>query len=322
MMQPRTLTRREMGRLVAATLSSAAMLRVESSQASDVMKRKFTMDLCPSRIGVSVGQQTAIELASQFGFESVEPMVGHIAKLDAPAMDQLKEVLASKKLVWGAAGLPVDFRRDNATFQAGMRQLPQMAKALRDAGVSRVGTWIMPAHDQLTYLQNFKQHTVRLRACANVLAEFDLRLGLEYVGPRTAWSSKRYPFLHSMVETRELLDAIQSDNVGFVLDSWHWYTAEEDVGTLKTLEHQHVVAVDLNDAPAGIDVRDQIDNHRELPCATGVIDVRQFLQTLVNIGYDGPVRAEPFNQPLNALEDAPAVKSTAEAMQTAFALVQ
>ena len=37
--------------------------------------------------------------------------------------------------------------------------------------------------------------------------------------------------------------------------------------------------------------------------ATGVIPIKEFMQGLVDIGYDGPVRTEPFNQALNDLEN-------------------
>ena len=42
---------------------------------------------------------------------------------------------------------------------------------------------------------------------------------------------------------------------------------------------------------------------------------------LVQIGYDGPIRAEPFNKKLNDMENEAAVKETAEKMKRAFALV-
>jgi sugar phosphate isomerase/epimerase len=82
-----------------------------------------------------------------------------------------------------------------------------------------------------------------------------------------------------------------------------------------------VIACDLNDAPAGIPVDQQVDSRRELPCATGVIDLKAFLGALVAIGYDGPVRAEPFNAALRRLPPDRAVAATAEAMRKAFALV-
>ena len=79
------------------------------------------------------------------------------------------------------------------------------------------------------------------------------------------------------------------------------------------------MACDLNDAPAGIPIDEQIDNRRELPAATGVIDLKSFLGVLVEIGYDGPIRAEPFNKALNDMDDREAVAATAKALRIAFA---
>ena len=64
-----------------------------------------------------------------------------------------------------------------------------------------------------------------------------------------------------------------------------------------------------------------MDNARELPLATGVIPVADFLEALVAIGYDGPVRAEPFNKALNALPREESVAATAASMKKAFALL-
>lgn len=318
------LVRRQFGKWALAAGMAGVASRFELARGNTnalQASRKFTMDLCPGRLGVSVGQAEAIELAARFRFESVEPFGAFLAEQSVAELQEWTSKLSEKKLTWGAAGLSVEFRQDQETFETGLKALPKIAAALQTAGVTRVGTWLMPAHDELTYLKNFKQHTERLRAVASVLDAHGLRLGLEYVGPRTLWASKRYPFLHTLAETAELIAAINTGNVGLVLDSWHWYTAEETVTELESLSAEQIVAVDLNDAPAGIDVRDQIDNRRELPSATGVIDLAEFLNALVKIGYDGPVRAEPFNQSLNAMDDAPAVEATAKAMRTSFALL-
>jgi sugar phosphate isomerase/epimerase len=79
--------------------------------------------------------------------------------------------------------------------------------------------------------------------------------------------------------------------------------------------------VDLNDAPAGIPKDRQVDNRRELPCATGVIEVGAFLNALNQIGYDGPVRAEPFNPALNQMTKDEACAAAAAALKKAFALI-
>jgi sugar phosphate isomerase/epimerase len=59
----------------------------------------------------------------------------------------------------------------------------------------------------------------------------------------------------------------------------------------------------------------------EMPISTGAIDLRAFLMTLAAIGYDGPVRAEPFNAALRTLPAEAAVAATARAMKRAFALL-
>jgi len=58
-----------------------------------------------------------------------------------------------------------------------------------------------------------------------------------------------------------------------------------------------------------------------LPCATGVIDLAAFLNALNQIGYDGPIRAEPFNQALNKMGKEDACAAAAASLKKAFALV-
>lgn len=281
----------------------------------------MTIDLVCGAIGVRADQKKAIELAHRHGFESVAPDGGFLSRIGDADREDLLATLEEKRLVFGAAGLPVDFRRDEAGFRDGMKRLEGIAVGLKKAGVTRVGTWISPGHGSLTYVQNFKQHARRLREVAKLLSERGLRFGLEYVGPKTSWTRSRHPFVHTMAETKDLIAEIGEDNMGFVLDSWHWYTAKETEADLLSLKNRDIVAVDLNDAPAGIPVDEQIDSRRELPAATGVIDLKTFLGALQRIGYDGPVRAEPFNAALRKLPPEEATAATARAMKKAFSLL-
>jgi sugar phosphate isomerase/epimerase len=171
-------------------------------------------------------------------------------------------------------------------------------------------------------MANFKQTARRLREAAKVAGDSGMRLGLEYVGTKTLWTAAKYPFIHTMAETKDLIAEIGLPNAGFVLDSWHWWTAGDSVDDLLSLKNKDVVSCDLNDAPKGIPVEQQIDNKRELPMATGVIDVKAFLNALQKIGYDGPVRAEPFNAVLNDMENEEACRTTVSAMKKAFALIE
>ncbi len=283
--------------------------------------RKMTISLSPGAIGVKATQEQAIEFAHYYGYEAVEPYGETLAGLSAVQIKELAASLQAKRLVWGSAGLTVEYRKDLATFEAGMARFPAVSKALAVAGVKRVSTWIMPGHEEMTYSQNMKQHAERLRAIATVCKDNGQRLGLEYVGPKTLWTSRRFPFLHTMAECKDLIAAIGTGNVGFVLDSWHWQLAGEKAAELLTLTNADIVSVDLNDAPAGIAADQQIDSQRELPLATGVLDVKTFLKTLDGLGCDAPVRCEPFNAALRALPPEQALAKVADAMKRAIALI-
>ena len=285
-------------------------------------RRKFTACLSCGAIGVRADQREAIRLAHRHGFQAVEPVADFLAGLGDAAREALLSDLKTKNLVWGASGLPIEFRGGDAAFQAGMKALPRLAGGLKRAGATRLATWLAPSHPTLTYVANFRQHARRLREVAKVLADHDQRLGLEYVGPKTSWTAGRFPFIHTMAEMKDLIAEINQPNVGFLIDSWHWYTAGEGPADLLTLRNRDVVCVHLNDAPAGIPLDRQIDSKRDLPCATGVIDLKLFLDALVKIGYDGPVVVEPFSEALRAMPAEKAVETTASSIRKAFALIE
>lgn len=300
---------------IRAGLAMAAAATVPSCRAAG---REFTIAFVPGSIGIEADQGRSIELASKHGFESVEPFGMQLLK---EGSGRYVDALKAAGLQWAAARLTVSLRTDGASFQTGLEELPAVARALRGAGVTRVGTAISSYSEELNYLENFKLHTERLREVGAVLEDQGLRLGLEYLGTKRLWTASRHAFVHSMAECLQLIGEAGKSNIGVVIDSWHWWTARETAEDITKLTNSQVVSADLNDAPAGIERDDQYDNQRELPATTGMIDAKAFLDALLQIGYDGPIRAEPFNQRLNDMDDDNACQATAAAMKKAFDLV-
>ncbi len=303
-----------------AGVGLAAALAPAASGANP--ERKFTLCLSCGPIGVPDDPRKILGWASQFGFESIEPAPSFLARLSEGDLREYLGEMKAKKMAWGAAGLPLEFRGAEPAFEQSLKALPDFARSLQRAGVTRVATWLSPGHRTLTYVANFRLHARRLREAARVLGDQGVRLGLEYVGPKTSWSASRYPFIHTMAEMKELIAEINCGNVGFLLDSWHWYTAQETEADLLSLRAGDVVLCHLNDAPAGVAVEQQIDSRRDLPCATGVINVKTFLGAMLKIGYDGPVVCEPFSQELRKLPREQALAAVAAALKKAVALAE
>ena len=102
----------------------------------------------------------------------------------------------------------------------------------------------------------------------------------------------------------------------------HWFCAGEAKRDLLKLKPYEIVTVDLNDAKAGRTADEQLDWERELPADSGVVNIKDFLSALVEIGYDGPIRAEPFNTELNKLENDQALEKTIDAMRNAISQIE
>jgi sugar phosphate isomerase/epimerase len=282
---------------------------------------KFFKNFAPGHIGVKANQQQALEYAVKYGLGGIAPSESEFANKSAADIGPWLETMKQKGIRYGAAGLPVEFRRDEAQFQKDMAQLPKRAGLLKQLGVTRVATWITPGHNELTYLQNFKMLETRFREVAKVLKDNDLRLGLEFVGPRTSRERFRFPFACTQIDMMELCEAVGTGNVGLLLDSWHWYTSHGTVEELSRLSNKDIVHVHVNDAPSSIAVDKQMDTTRKLPVTTGVIDLKGFINVLVKIGYDGAVECEPFDQELRKMDQATIVQTTAESLNRLWGLI-
>jgi len=92
-------------------------------------ERKFTLDLTWGAIGVNANQRQAIEYAATYGFESVYADPGYLASIDDSQRANLAAVMKDRGVQWGAAGLPLNFRQDEAAFREGLKALPNSARA-------------------------------------------------------------------------------------------------------------------------------------------------------------------------------------------------
>ncbi|OEK00990.1 hypothetical protein BFP97_05460 [Roseivirga sp. 4D4] len=306
----------------ASALSLSAILPTSMWLPNQRIKRQFRICLNPGSIGVQLSQQALLDSAIAYGFEAIVPLTDQLATMRDRGLDTFLEKMKENNITWGTANLPVQFRESAPDFRSDFSRLNEAAYALELSGAKRMSTWIMPTHDKLTYRQNFDRHTRRLKEVAQLLANHDIMLGLEYVGPKTLMSRDKFSFIRTMTELQELIDAINEPNVGFQLDAFHWYCAGESDQDILGLDPKSIVTVDLNDAKAGRTAAEQLDWERELPSATGVIDIEKFLIALLEIGYDGPVRAEPFNQELNSLDNEAALQKTIDAMRQTISIIE
>ncbi len=316
--------KQKMNRRAFSTMSlmgGMALIHANKAGAADKEIKMFK-NLGPGHIRLRVNQKQAVDYAIQYGFGGVNPQLGDLANMSKDQRNELVNYMKDNDIQFGSAGLPVQFRTSEDQFRKDILQLPAKAAVLESVEVTRMSTWILPGHDELTYLANFKIHKERLAEAARILQHHGLRLGLEFVGPKTSRVNKRYPFIYSQIEMQELIEAINVSNVGFLLDAWHWHTSHGTVEEIKQLKNSDIVNVHVNDTPKGIPTDELMDLSRELPTATGVIDLKSFINVLYDIGYDGPITCEPFNKELNAMSNGEKLQETIKHLSRLFDLIE
>ena len=254
-----------------------------------------------------------IPLALKYGYEGVNFDIKKEYSTISPS--EFKELLAKNNLKNGGFGLPVEFRESVETYEADFKLLRSYCKFAKETESARCTTWIPPYSDSLDYTSNFKLHLERLSPVAKLLEEYDIRLGLEFMGPPSIRQGKKYQFIHDLDGLMELLDAIGTSNLGYLLDVWHWDLAGQVFEDFKKISgSEKIVSAHINDAPRGFTREEQENHQRELPGATGVLRIGEFMKALENFKYDGPVLVEPFSKSLMAMDFEDAVKATKTSM--------
>jgi sugar phosphate isomerase/epimerase len=277
--------------------------------------RSMFRNLSPGAIGVHKPLPEAIRLAEAGGFQGVEIDVNEACRLvEEESLGYVKGLFDEAGIRPGGWGIPFDWRGDENTYEKGLTRLSRLAQLAAEIGCPRAFTFIMPFSDEKPFDENFKWHVSRLKPVARVLSENGCMLGLEFVGTESLRVNRKHVFIHDLKGMLSLCRALESESVGLLLDSWHWYASRGTLVDILALQARDVVYVHVNDAPVNVPLDRLLDNVRHLPGETGVINLPGFLRALRSIGYDGPVTPEPFSEKVSRMSPEEAVKTTGEAL--------
>jgi sugar phosphate isomerase/epimerase len=241
-----------------------------------------------------------IELAQKTGFSGVDFDIREATQIaQSDGIDSLKSLFSDIKP--GAWSPPVDWRGD--TWQEDVKQLSQYAEVASELGALRASTWCPPSSPDRPFDENFQFHVERFGAIAEALKLYNIRFGVEFIGPQTLRPSDQHDFIYTMDGMLDLCKAIGTGNMGLLLDVWHLYTSEGTVGDMDKITNADIVNVHVNDAPEGLSFAEYDDHDRRLPMETNVLPLEGFMKKLIELGYDGPVTPEPFSKRVNSISD-------------------
>lgn len=278
--------------------------------------------LFPGAIGIKdLSLADSIQLAADTGYAGVTFDVREARSLaDEHGMAYVKQLFADRDVKPASWSAPVRWQDDDAR-DADLAALPALAEVAVELGATAANTGIMPGNNERPFTEQYAFILERLHPLAKALHDHGIRLGIEFIAPKTLRDQFTYEFIYSMKGMLDLAKDVATGNVGVLFDTWHHYTSHGDVDEIDTLTPQEVTFVHVNDAPAGITIDEQQDLSRTLPMETGVIPAPDMLRRLKAIGYIGPVAAEPFSERINTLaarDPVAAATETRESIQKLF----
>lgn len=205
-------------------------------------------------------------------------------------VDSTRALFAELKLHPAVTDFPVEFRKDDATFQASLQKLPAAAQFASRIGCPRMITWIIPSSERPKPEQR-QIYKDRFQAVAEVLQKSNVRLGLEFLGPLHLRRIYKHEFIWRMDEMTELAKEC-GPNIGLLLDAWHWHHAGATAQDIVHAGKERIVHVHLADAP-NLPPEQIKDSERLIP-GDGVINWKAFFGALKQIGYQDGMSPEVF----------------------------
>lgn len=242
-----------------------------------------------------------VALARRTGYQAIDFDYRHVeqALAERPGLDAAG-FWAEAGLVPGMAGgvgLPGLFAPEEE-FHRGLSGVAAAAEAAARTGARQVGL-VMQNRSRLPEAEARALVVGRLRQLGQALSAAGLRLAVEFIGVRSLWPDLPHPFAQRYEDTLALFEESGCDNVGFLLDSYHWYGAEATLAQVAATPKQRIVYAHVNDSKPGPRVAIQ-DADRLLP-GEGVIDLGGWFRALAMTGFDGCVAPEVLGPRLEGM---------------------
>jgi sugar phosphate isomerase/epimerase len=251
-------------------------------------------------------------LASTSGYLAVDLMLTAAQK---DGLEATRKLLTGLKVVAAVADLPIEFRKDDETFKAGLPSLEEAAPFISALHCPRMMTWIMSSMDQPAD-EVRRIYKRRFTDVATILARSHVRLGLEFLGPLHIRKSKPHEFIWRMNDMLEFAKECGS-NVGLLLDAWHWHHAGATKADILHAGAERIVHVHFDDS-AALPPEQVRDDERLMP-GDGVIDLVGFLQSLQTIGYQDALSVEIFGKFVQQMTPQDAAKTGLVKARAVFA---
>jgi 2-keto-myo-inositol isomerase len=228
-----------------------------------------------------------IKAASKTGYDLVEIWA---KKMDAYLSDHsVKDLkgLFRKGKVEPLAINSVEFITFNSSWEKTntMNLIERFAEIADKIGCPYIVLVPSPRPTGVTDEEVLQESVKVLREVSNQFKKYKVKFAFEFLG--FSWCS-----VSTLGEDFEIVKAVNRDNVGLVLDTFHFYAGGSTLGSIREVDQSKIFIFHINDAE-NLPKESLQDAHRLFP-GEGTIPLTGIIAEVKGIGYDGPVSLEMF----------------------------
>jgi sugar phosphate isomerase/epimerase len=212
-------------------------------------------------------------------------------------LDDLAEALAAEHLACTDIAV-LALEGDGHAVAASARRIAEIA------GAVPTRFCVLAVRDRLEW----NELVSMARACGSMLAGVGVRFAVEF---------SAYTPLATLNDAVRLCEQIGWDRAGVLVDALQFFRARTGWDELAALEPAQVAMVQFCDAVATpvLDIVDDSRNRRLIP-GDGELPLRQFVEAVRQIGFDGPVAAEVLSASVRRSEPHAITRAIHDALVT------
>lgn len=264
--------------------------------------------------------EETLDLAKRFGFPGIDApfaAVSALAEETSPAA--VRDLFAAHDtspscMAFMAAGILAP----EAEFSGSLDKFEENCAVAASVGCTRTGTSFsnrvpMPPDEARQILKD------RTTVLAERAEAHGIALGLEFLGLRTYKLEEPFPFINNLPNTMTMLRETGRPNVGLIFDSFHYFTSDGNLDQIRSLRAEDIVHLHVNDSPHA-NIMTLEDTERVLP-GKGIMDLVGWFKAIAEIGFDGYVAIEIFDNEFRNQDRDVAIGTAKQALDEVLAKV-
>jgi sugar phosphate isomerase/epimerase len=272
-------------------------------------------NLSPSALGINGRQSEMIELALTHRAKGLEiDMQALQRQVESGGFEYASRFVTSAGIKVAPFEVPMRWNDDEIAFKTDLQTSKPLLETAQKLGCLGCTITVKPFSESQPYHENFEFHRERIAAVAEALKNYDLKLGLAFLAPAHHRQDKPQTFLCTADALLTLMKTTVSDNVGVVVDSWHWQIGGGTAAHLADLSAEQILEVRLADVPEDIDLETITEDQRRLPGTTAASLAADFLKVLSAKAYKGPVTPSAAPDQVSARKRDQIVRQAFEAV--------